>query len=888
MGHVSVPDNHLSSSAFSKITPSWDTIGSSGVNPEIEHKSVIGSKKKSRDGSGSSMENPAQSPGLTMGQNLDVQLKAMIKQIADHTADQFADRSVFEDVNYVTFGLTFLGALVLILGAWAIFEILARHPTTRPFMRQRLFHPKCIALTRSGEDHRDVPPDVKSWNSILFGAFTIPNEKLPGLMGPGGHLTHRLIRQCAIFGHLSLVYVFTVLMPLYFCQFYHKYNVDVDLLKMTSITYVSPLNPSHIWVVVISAYIGCIYWVLVIYTEWQHVKAVRLSWEHDSRSYDVQSHYSLLVERTQNTRKMTELKVHLARLLGKDESEIAYVMPVYYNSRLDSLYTRRFWASMAPGLCLGGDKKDVLASYAAQIDYERRRFRQDILEPTGSNALMSLQTRGARPFSTSTQHSWSLADENLPDAALSQITVKTVRSLGTSLKQLFYANHSPAYFVTLLTMRSRTVLAHMYSSQGDTFARISPAPAPRDIVWSNVTIDRSLIATRRFFVHALLAVFVVTYSIPLNMLLDIARKYRRQNWTAAVDEGIDEDEKLENGFKELVYLFFPAIIQTIISQMIPRLLRVVSRSYERFKTFTEITQHVMQRTYMLQLLTIYIIVFGELWFDVRNLDKGFMSFLDSTLVGFKKLGRAMPPVALYFCSAITINLVTQIAHPLVQPVDLIITLWNRYVSGNVNAWRDCELRQMRYTGDMITYLTLLNTMLTFAVISPVVVLFCWIFWSLSYLWNTYALIYLNNRRTEIGTAYSSNMFSAISFSLILSQLSLYFVIWSYSRAVFEKRAHPQLYVVFALVIALIIFKYSIMRNFTFQSNRFTSLSISADMDNMHKPEEMSALFSPEYYLQPDAKLDDDASKDTLAEVPEDISQRTSDSETAHLIEKSIS
>jgi hypothetical protein len=834
------------------------------------------------------MENQVKPPGLKMPTDLEMELETMITRIADHTANQFQDRSVFEDVNYVQFGLTFLAALVLILGAWLIFEVLARHPTTRPFMRQRLFHPKCIAATKSGEDHRDVPPDVKSWNSVLFGAFTIPNEKLPGLMGPGGHLTHRLIRQCAIFGHLSLIYVFTVLMPLYFCQFYHKYDVDVDLLKMTSITYVSPLNPSHIWVVVISAYIGCLYWVLVIYTEWQHVKAVRLSWEHDSRSYDVQSHYSLLIERAQHNRKMTELRLYLARLLGKDESEVAHVMPVYYHSRLDSLYTRRFWASHVPELCIGGDKEAVLSSYSTQIEYERRKLRQDILEPLGSNGLASLQTRGARPFSASTQRSWSMADENHPDGALSQITVKTVRSLGTTLKQLFYANHSPSYFVTLLTMRSRTVLAHMYSSQGDTFARISPAPAPRDIVWSNVTVERSVIASRRLFVQLLLAVFVITYSIPLNLLLDIARKYRRESWNAALDNGSDADEKHDNGFKEIVYLFFPAIIQTIISQMTPRLLRVVSRSYERFKTYTEITQHVMQRTYLLQLLTIYIIVFGELWFDVRKLDKGFMAFLDSTLIGFKKLGRAMPPVAMYFCSAIIINLVTQIAHPLVNPTELLIVLWRRYVGGNLNAWKESMLHQIRYTGDMISYLTLLNTMLTFAAISPVVVLFCWIFWSLSYLWNTYALIYLNNRRTEIGTAYSSNMFSAISFSLILSQLSLYFVIWSYSRAVFEKRAHPQLYVVGALVIALIVFKYSVMRNFTFQSNQFTSLSISADVDNIHKPEEMSALFSLEYYLQPDAKLDDDDSKDTLPDVIEKTSQKTSDSETAYLIDKNIS
>lgn len=815
--------------------------------------------------------------------DLNRHLAAMLSDIALSMAQQNSNRSVFEEVNYLKFGLTFLISLTLILIAWAIFEVMAQHPTTRAFARQRLFHPKCLAATKSGEDHRDPPPDVKALNSVLLGAFTIPDDKLSGLMGPGGSLTYRMIRYCVYFGNLSLVYVLTVLVPLYLSQYHTpSENATDHLLGMTSINFISSRNPSHMWVVVISAYLVCFFWVVVIFTEWQHVKAVRLSWEHDSRSYDVQSHYSLLVERNAQSRRLKELKMHLVKVLGKDESEISVVMPVYYNARLHELQTRRLWAYLTPSICYrGGAKDELLNKYDAQIYHQRILLRQEISQ-FGVSSIMqpggtSVQRLSQR-YSTSTHRSWSLIDENLPEGTLSQITVKSARSFGSSLKRIFIASHCPAYFVTMCTMRSRTVLSHMYSSQGDTFARITPAPAPRDIIWSNVTIEREVISIRKTFVNILFVFVILTYSIPLNLLLERSRKYRQES---------DVAESPDRWVKQMLYLFFPAIVQTVISQMMPRLLRLVSHKYERFKTYPEVTRHVMQRTFILQLLTIYIIVYGELWFDARNLRRGFIAFLDSTIHGFRQLGRAMPPVAMYFTSSVVINMVMEIAHPLIKPVDLIIVLWDRYVSRNLKAWDECPLFQMRYTGTMITYLTLLNTMFTFAVISPLVVFFCWIFWCLSYVWNTYSLIYLNNRRNEIGTSYSPTMYSAISFSLILSQLSVYLVIWSQSRAMFNKQTHPQLYVIAALVILLTFFKYGTMRNFNFKSNQFTSLSISADIDSAHKPEEISALFNPEYYMQPEAKLVEE-SPDEYGTGTGPIPEGTSESETAILIQNHIS
>ena len=110
----------------------------------------------------------------------------------------------------------------------------------------------------------------------------------------------------------------------------------------------------------------------------------------------------------------------------------------------------------------------------------------------------------------------------------------------------------------------------------------------------------------------------------------------------------------------------------------------------------------------------------------------------------------------------------------------------------------------------------------------------------------------------MGTSYSPTIYAAISYSLIFSQLSVYLVIWSYTKSTFGRSTNPQLYTIGALVCLLIVFKYAVMKNFRLKANEFVSLAISAEIDQTNKPEQVSALFDPQYYLQPPARIDEAA------------------------------
>jgi hypothetical protein len=774
--------------------------------------------------------------------NVDESLRGIFRSIAEVANQEVSRVPDYANLDYTQLSITFIFAFGVLIGAWILFEYLAQNETTKFMFRQRLFHPRCVSMTKNGLDHRLPPPDTKSMRSVLLGAFGIPSSNLLGLMGPGAHLSYRLMRHCTVFAHLALVYSMLVLVPLYASQFYRD-GRDLDILGMLSVSYISPSNPSHMWVLVISSYIMCGYWVMVIYSEWQNVKAARLSWEHDSRSMHLQSHYSLLIEQSRGDRKL-DLRQYLSRLLSKDESEVVVLTTAYDTVRLNNLKYRRFWAEKLPLGCFAHNmsKEETLAKYDEAIVIEQLRIKDLVSQPANAQKAKTLTRYQLGGLEN------ALALER-PEKGIGMTALKTTSNIVQTIRRLFVTTRLPTNFVTLKTMTSRTVLSHMYRAQGnDAFARLTPAPPPGDIVWNNLTVERKVITTRKMFVRILLFIFGTAYAYSLVKLQVLARvrdseaasSLKTQFWS-------------REWWMELVYLYLPASIQVLLTQLLPRFFRLVSLKYERYKTYQDVSRFVLHRAFLFQLLTIYVIVFHEVWIDTSGLSNGFVYFLDQVVLRFRRLGEDIPWVALYFASTVIINLVTETAAEMISPGQLILVSWQRYVGQNLDAWRSCNMIQFRYSSSMTSFLTILNIMFTFSLIQPVVVLFCWIFLGVSYVWNTYAFIYLNNRRYEVGSSFSPTIYNGISASLIFSQIALFFVMWSSDSTKWNQHLTPHLYCYSALIFLLLLFKYVIMKNFRIHANEFTSLALSSEIDRQHSPDEVCQLFKQEYYYQPEAR-----------------------------------
>ena len=807
------------------------------------------------------------------------QIKGLFGEIASVALERASLTTVYGDIKYTQLPVTFFAALGLLLLSWLLFEYMARGSSTRILFQQRKFDETCSYHSEGGVDSRDIPPDIPDGKSVLLAVFSIPQDKMLGLMGPGAHLSYRLMRHCTSFASFAMMYAVLVLVPVYICQF-HQRSDRSNILTKIAVTHISPLNPSHMWVVVISSYIMCIYWAIVIYSEWQVVKSTMLSASHDSLYSHFQSRYSLLVE-TRRGSPPVNLRIQLCNILGKGIEEIPIVSTIVDTTSLDALLFKLWITNATPSfLFFRQTKHDSLMNTLRSVVAERERLRS-LAKQLHYEAYRDSDVE-TRVVSTEVEKS-SVAKQK-SGVGLGDTTVRTTASLFMYLFGLIKTARVPTYFVSLRSMSSKAILTHMYRvhagssvSGGDSFARITPAPAPSEIIWGNITVDRNIIVVRKIFTRIVLILCAVLLPFPVVWIQGYARDYKTESSTPG--------ETAEFGSaawrSELFCLYLPALIQMVLSQTIPRVLRMVSLYYERYKTYKDVSKYVLHRTLLFQLLTIYIIVFGDLWVELSNTNDGILIMFDSILVRFRRLGHDIPPVAHYFASTVILSLLTETAVEMLLPAKVLIGLFEKYVKNTPNPWANCGKVQFRHSSSMASYISLLSIMFTFSLISPVIVLFCWCFWAFSYVWNTYAFIYLNNRQYEVGASFAPTIYSSVMTTLIASQFALFIVVWSADSSKWKYHISGQVSAFALIIILLILFKYVVMGNFIIHSGDSTSLSLSAEVDRRQSSDQM---FSDSYYIQPELEGDNitrDIVLPSLEESPIHVA------ETEYLINSSI-
>ncbi len=407
----------------------------------------------------------------------------------------------------------------------------------------------------------------------------IPNSSLPRLMGPGGYLSYRIMRHCMYFSFVWLLYSVLVVVPIFYCQgsFGHGFSVILDNIIVTK---VFEGNPSHIWVIVISAYILCGYWVILIYSEWQIVKETRIGFEHSVLYEHVQSTYSLMVQ-TASDESSTAFAASLSKLLGPCASDVQIIAPILNTSRLHRLMLKRYWYTLL-GYIYPQDKKIDYLNEAIVKENEgiRKRAAVDLrITPTTGRTESVLQSSYSYSIATSALMVSKTID--FPEPTIGTTTVRTTSALLRSMSRLLVSYRLPTYFVTFTTMRSRTLLAQMFRVQSEmnTFSPRSgnqiplmvPAPTPADIIWENIDIDEAVTRARKLLVRALLVLVAAAFAYPIVLVQDAVRRFHFGG----------SDEQTVSWMREIIVLYTAPCIQVALWHIIPAVLRIVSSNYER-------------------------------------------------------------------------------------------------------------------------------------------------------------------------------------------------------------------------------------------------------------------------------------------------------------------
>ncbi len=771
----------------------------------------------------------------------------MYISIAGRAYSEATFTTVYRDVSHAQLGITLGISCSILILVWFIFEYLAKRDGTNHLYRQRLTHPRCTKSTMNGGDSRVPPPDCKWMGSVILGTLRLRESELSRIMGIGGYLSYRIMRHCLYFSVIAIVYAGLVLLPVYMSQHGHSAR-DKTFLGMIVANNISDNNPSHTWVLVISSYLLCAYWCIVLHFEWQIVKQMQLSFENDNRAYNKQVYYSIMVEGNPKS-DISSIRNDLPRLVGKGPGEVYSIIGVASADELHAVDQKLLWYRIVPSfMFFRSSKEDVLSSLRVERSLLIDRMREISESGPESSHSIRLQKRG------STISNLQELELTSPEKSIGITTMRTTSSFFSNVSLLFVTRRMNIYFVTLWSSSVKILLALVYgrdiadsNSESAAINRIASAPPPTDIIWNNISVSTRVLRNREFFVRILLVAVAIGYAYPISKIQDYAK----------VDSKDLSSEEIEFGstlwFKQVLSIYVPAIIQLVLTQLIPVLLRFLSLKYERRKTYQDVSKFVLHRAFLFQLLTVYVIVFGDIWGDVSKLSGGIMYFYNSMVMRLRRLGNEIPPVGHYFASTIIIAILTEVGVQMLNPLQLIVHFVRSKLDGNDSTWKNAKLIQYKYSSSYSFILTLVNIMFTFCLITPIVMAISCIFWAVNQVWTKYALIYLNNRRYEIGTAFSPVIFSAFATSLLISQIAVFVVLLSMDAGKWDNHINSQVFAIGALVVMVVIYKYVVMRNFILQENQSYQISQSLESDSQDSREKLESAFSEYYYIQPELR-----------------------------------
>lgn len=151
-------------------------------------------------------------------------------------------------------------------------------------------------------------------------------------------------------------------------------------------------------------------------------------------------------------------------------------------------------------------------------------------------------------------------------------------------------------FVTFRTLTPVTVTTSAPLTYNRNPMEVSVAPEPRDIVWTNVQIDRDIGSSRAFIANVLLGAGVVLWSIPLTLIQAWAKVE-----TVALIPGFEWVEQIHGGaLKPLINGYLPVITLLGLILLLPLIFNAIATSYEKRKTLSGVQNSIVGRYFYYQ------------------------------------------------------------------------------------------------------------------------------------------------------------------------------------------------------------------------------------------------------------------------------------------------
>ena len=376
-------------------------------------------------------------------------------------------------------------------------------------------------------------------------------------------------------------------------------------------------------------------------------------------------------------------------------------------------------------------------------------------------------------------------------------------------------------FVVMRTYTASTIAIQSMHSSKPGSMEVKTAPEPRDILWENVYFSKGARRTRSLILEVFCLFLIAFYIVPVAIVSLLVS----ESALVSISPRLNQLDKASHLFSAAISFVQP-ICLVLLQQLLPPLFIRISR-LEGILSFSEAQMKAFSRYFMWQVLNVFLVtsIAGSV-FDTLAI------IIATPESAFEMLGNSLPRMSSFFVSFVTIKTFTGLGVEISRIVSIlqnaILLILFPYSTLRAKRSTRIGMRAIDDPGWFNQHKILAQDMLVvvisvvFAVVAPIVLIPCAVFFFLSRLVWTHQFLYVYESAFETGGLFWPKIFRRFVFGLIIAQATI-------TGQFILKDARHEAYATIALMFLTYFFLRSTRARYDATSS-FLPLEVATMMD----------------------------------------------------------
>lgn len=400
-------------------------------------------------------------------------------------------------------------------------------------------------------------------------------------------------------------------------------------------------------------------------------------------------------------------------------------------------------------------------------------------------------------------------------------------------------------FVVMRTFTAATIAIQSMHSSKPGAMQVSTAPEPRDVLWENIYISKGATRARSILGEFLVILIIIFYSVPVIVVTYLVS----ESALVASSPRLAQLDQATALFASAIAMVQPLCI-VAIQQILPPLFMGISR-LEGLVSFSDVQMRAFSRYFLFQVLNVFLVttIAGSIFDTIATI-------VENPESAFEMLGNSLPRMSSFFITFVTIKAFLGLGMELVRTMALVqaVFRWLLNPDPTLRTARGLILG-MRAIDDpgwfpfhkiLAQDLLVVVIAVVFAVVAPLVLLPCALFFTFSRIMWTHHHLYIYESVFESGGQFWPKIFRRFIFGLIIAQMTI-------TGQFILKEARHEAYATIALMFMTYLFLRSTRARYDPTSSTLP-LEVATVMDISLSQEEEARKRAqeerPEPYLRP--------------------------------------